>query len=203
MKSLNQIVYMIAFASAAAFSGCVSKGDDPGVEYAPDMYVSKGYEPYSQLRDQERSITFQGETFLINRDGKNMREPVQGTVARGKSDYYFPYSPNDPDERDRAGRELKNPLPLTQEHLEKGRVLYNINCLPCHGDKGLGDGPVAVKYPKNYIPSYKLDRITAMADGALYYSITHGWSFMGPYGKVLSPEARWQVVHYVNYLEQN
>lgn len=184
-------------------TGCVSRGDDPGVEYAPDMYVSKGYEPMSQLADQKRSIEFQGEEFEINKDGKTMRDPVAGTIARGKVDFYFPYEPNSQDEKDRAGRELKNPVPLTQEALENGRKFYNINCLPCHGNKGLGDGAVAAKYPKNYIPSYKADRITSMADGALYYSITHGWNFMGGYGTVLNPTQRWEVVHYVNYLEKN
>jgi hypothetical protein len=31
-----------------ASSGCVSRGNDTGFEYAPDMYYSKGYEPYNQ-----------------------------------------------------------------------------------------------------------------------------------------------------------
>lgn len=193
----------MAIAAATGFTGCVSSGNDPGVEYAPDMYVSKGYEPFSQLADQERSITFQDTTLYVNRDGKNMRAPVKKSIARGQLDMIFPYAANSTEEKDRAGRELANPVPLTQENLEKGRHFYNINCQPCHGDKGLGDGKVAAKYPPNYIPSYKSDRIKNMADGSVYYAITHGWNFMGPYGKVLKPEARWQVVHYVNYLEQN
>lgn len=203
MKNLNKTLFAAVIGGATVLGGCVSGGDNPGVEYAPDMYVSKGYEPMSQLADQERTIEFQGEIYQINKDGKTMRDPVEGTIARGKADYYFPYAANSQDEKDRAGRDLKNPLPLTQDNLEKGRKFYNINCLPCHGDKGLGDGTVAAKYPKNYIPSYKTDRITGMADGAIYYSITHGWNFMGGYGTVLTPEARWQVVHYVNYLEKN
>ena len=203
MKNFNKVVCLLALAASAGFTGCVSSGDDPGVEYAPDMYVSKGYEPFSQVADQERNIAFQDTTLYLNRDGKNMREPVNNTIARGQLDMVFPYAPASAEEKDRAGRELSNPLPLTQDNLEKGRHFYNINCQPCHGDKGLGDGLVAAKYPPNYIPSYKSDRIKNLADGSIYYAITHGWNFMGSYGKVLKPEARWQVVHYVNYLEKN
>ncbi len=193
----------MAVAGLAGLGACTSGGDDPGVEYAPDMYVSKGYEPMSQVADQERSITFQDTTLPISADGKAMRQPVKGTIARGKLDLYFPYAAGSADEKDRAGADLINPLPPTRENLEKGRHFYNINCLPCHGDKGLGDGKVAAKYPPNYIPSYKSDRIKNLKDGSIYYVVTHGWNFMGAYGKVLTPEARWQVVHYVNYLEQN
>ncbi|MBI1221715.1 MAG: c-type cytochrome [Bacteroidetes bacterium] len=203
MKSINKVVYLLAISALSGFSACTSGGNDPGVEYAPDMYVSKGYEPMSQLADQERSITFQDTVLPISADGKAMRDPVKNTIARGQLDYYFPYKPNDQDEKEQAGRDMKNPLPLTQENLEKGRHYYNINCLPCHGNKGLGDGKVAAKYPPNYIPSYKSDRVKNLEDGSKYYVITHGWNFMGAYGRVLKPEARWQVVHYVNYLEQN
>lgn len=203
MKSINKVVYLLAFSAVTSMVACTSGGEDPGVEYAPDMYVSKGYEPMSQLEDQERSVSFQDTILLINADGKTMRDPVNNTIARGQLDLIFPYQPGSQEEKDRAGRELSNPLPLTQANLEKGRHYYNINCQPCHGDKGMGDGKVAAKYPPNYIPTYKSDRIKVMADGALFYAITHGWNFMGAYGKVLKPEARWQVVHYVNYLEQN
>lgn len=203
MKRMNKGIYLLALASMAGFSACTSGGEDPGVEYAPDMYVSKGYEPMSQVADQERSITFQDTTLPISADGKAMREPVKGTIARGKLDLYFPYEAGNEAEKLRAGEEVKNPLPLTQANLEKGRHFYNINCQPCHGDKGLGDGPVSAKYPPNYIPSYQSARIHNLKDGSLYYVVTHGWNFMGAYGKVLTPEARWQVVHYVNYLEQN
>lgn len=202
MKSLK-FIYFMALGTVVTLAGCVSEGDDPGVEYAPDMYVSKGYEPYSQLRDQKREITFQGESYEINKDGKTMRDPVEGTIARGKLDYIFPYESNSTEEKERAGADLKNPVALTQANLEAGRRHFNINCAPCHGDKGLGDGLVGQKYPKGLVPSYKTDRIHDLADGSIYYVITHGWNMMGAYGRVLSPTERWQVVHYVNYLEQN
>lgn len=32
----------------------------------------------------------------------------------------------------------------TPELLKKGQEIFTINCVACHGDKGLGDGPAAV-----------------------------------------------------------
>ena len=65
---------------AAAFSACTSGGDNPGIEYAPDMYVSKGYEPFSQVRKSE-----------YNPYGMTMRLPVAGTIARGQMSYIYPH----------------------------------------------------------------------------------------------------------------
>ena len=65
-----------AITAATLISSCVSRGNNPGWEYAPDMYYSKGYEAYNQ-----------GDSNVVNPYGMNMREPVAGTVAYGKLDY--------------------------------------------------------------------------------------------------------------------
>lgn len=202
MIKLKTILSITAVSSLAFLASCVSSGDDPGVEYAPDMYVSKGYEPYSQLKEQTRKIEFDGTVYLINKDGKTMRDPVKGTIARGQKDFVYPFA-NDPDGKTAAEASLVNPVALTQANLAEGRRLYNINCLPCHGDKGLGDGPVSVKFPKGNIPSYKADRVQQLADGGAYHTITYGLNLMGSYAPVLTPEERWKVIHYVNYLKKN
>jgi len=48
MRTLNIITFSVL--SIAVFSSCIkSRGNNPGLEYAPDMYDSKGYEPYNQI----------------------------------------------------------------------------------------------------------------------------------------------------------
>lgn len=196
---------ILALSSAAILLGACSKARDnnPGVEYAPDMYVSKGYEPFSQVEGQERTITTRdGETIVINKDGKTMREPVKGTIARGHLAYVYPY-PNTADGYEAAKAGLKSPLTdssLTAKYLEDGKYLYTINCQICHGEAGLGDGPLPSKgkYPKP--PSYKSDQIASLPEGGMYHSITYGKNLMGPYGTVLSPEDRWKVIKYVQFL---
>lgn len=195
-------LFIIA-AGLGLLSGCTAGGDDPGVEYAPDMYVSKGYEPYSQLADKR---------YEYNEHGIAMRKPAKGSIAMdlkaGEGDfnislaYVYPYEKS-ADGYDAAKRELKNPLPLTLENLENGQRLYQINCAPCHGTTGLGDGLVAAKYPKGNIPSYKSDRIKQLPEGGMYHSITHGINLMGSYASVLNPKERWQVIQYIHYLRDN
>ena len=40
------------------------------------------------------------------------------------------------------GALLPNPTPVSDSSLANGRRHYQINCAVCHGDRGVGDGPV-------------------------------------------------------------
>lgn len=184
-----KFIYATIAISAAGLllSACSSGGDNPGYEYAPNMYHSFAYEPLSQI---------EGEDNTINPNGMNMRLPAKGTVARGQADYAI-YDFTVSNESYAASAALKNPLPATAENVAIGHKLYNINCTPCHGDNGLGDGSIvqAGKYPPP--PSYESDRIKTTPDGQMFYSIRYGKNLMGAYGTVLTPNQIWQVVHYI------
>lgn len=171
----------------ALFSACSAGGDDPGYEYAPNMYHSFGYEPMSQEEDKPNTI---------NPNGMNMREPAAHTIARGQLDFNK-YSFTVSNESYEAAASLRNPLTPTPESIAEGHRLYNINCSPCHGEKGLGDGTIVAdgKFPPP--PSYDSERIKTTPDGKLFYSIRYGKNLMGAYGTTLSPEQIWKVVHYV------
>ena len=48
---------------------------------------------------------------------------------------------------------LAAPPPSSKELLEKGKAVFTINCVACHGPKGAGDGAAAVALnpkPRNY-----------------------------------------------------
>jgi mono/diheme cytochrome c family protein len=204
-----------AMAAAVMLQSCggVAGGDDPGVEYAPDMYVSKGYEPMTQLESKQfQLVTVSGKTVMLTKDGKTMREPVKGSIPRDL-DFeaghvlinnflwmQYPYA-NSIGGKDSASKTLKNPIPLTEKALATGKRLYNINCAPCHGLDGVGKGPVAAKVAG--IPSYKSARILNLTDGGAYHTITYGLNNMGSYASVLTPQQRWEVIHYINYLKTN
>lgn len=183
---------ILSLAAAMSASSCgKSRGNDPGTEYMPDMYISEAYEPMSQPEDQPNTI---------NPNGMNLREAPKNTIARNQLSYYYPYAKIEGYEA--AKREVKMPANIarSEKNLIKGKHLYDINCTPCHGEQGLADGLVAAKLPS--IPSYATDRIQKLELGGMYHTITHGLNLMGSYASVLTPEERWCVIQYVELLRE-
>jgi mono/diheme cytochrome c family protein len=185
---MKKIIYtLVGLAGLASLiTACSAGGDNPGIEYAPNMYHSFAYEPLSQIAEEPNTI---------NPHGMNMREPVKGTVARGQLEFAN-YSIAKSNDNYEASGAWKNPIPKTAYNLAEGERLYNINCTPCHAEDGNGEGTIVKdgKYPR--VPAYA-DRLPTINQGKAFYSITHGKNLMGAYGSVLSPTQRWQVIHYI------
>ena len=187
---MNNKLYILfgSIAASALMSGCVSRGNNPGWEYAPDMYYSKGYEPYSQV-----------DSNLVNPYGMNMREPVEGTVAVGKLDYK--YNLENTGDGYEASAALTAPVEATLED-GRGQYMYNINCTPCHGSTGNNDGEVFKKVAtlKPAWKGYSDEYIKTLPEGKIYHTLTYGKNNMGSHASVLSPNDRWKVIKYVKYL---
>ncbi len=96
---------------------------------------------------------------------------------------------------------LKNPLTATSENLAHGKDLFLTNCAPCHGESGVGNGPVAhllKNPPKNLVTGQSKD----LPDGYIYGVIRNGIVLMPSYDDAMSSSERWQVVLYVRSLQQ-
>lgn len=96
---------------------------------------------------------------------------------------------------------LKNPIPADEESLERGAALYTTNCASCHGDGGMGDGPVG----SSLVPAPAAVAHTSqmMADDYLFWRISEGGTPFGtsmPPWKVLDEQARWDMVNYMRAL---
>jgi len=187
---ISKIKIFILLLLSAVMASCTrSEGNFPGWEYAPDMYYAKGPEAYRMLQSDT------GNAY------KHMWSPVKNTIARGKLNYYFPYN-NTPEDYERAKKEVTCPesVPNTLENIQEGKRLFDINCIVCHGPLGKSDGTIVKddKFPPP--PAYQADQVKKLEDGGKYFSITYGKNNMGAYGPNLSPEERWKVIHYVNYL---
>ncbi|WP_071891431.1 c-type cytochrome [Hymenobacter sp. PAMC 26628] len=166
-------------------SSCTPQADNPGVEYAPEMYESIPYEPLRQTGYN-----------TINAFGINERTPATGTVARGKLNYY------DHIPKDSVGiaeRTLRNPFAYTKANLEEGKLLYSRYCQHCHGEQGNGQGPVGLKFKG--VPNYAAGQYTKMNDGHIYHVIQWGRNRMMPHGSQVNPEERWKIAMYVRALE--
>lgn len=177
-------------ASAILFTATVlvacSNDQDPGLEYAPDMYESIPLEPYKQVKENK-----------FNPGGMNMRQPAPGTVARGKQGYNMYLSA---DNAEAAGTELKNPLKPTGQNLAEGKVLYTRFCAPCHGAQGDGQGLVGQKFLG--VPNYTAGRMATLPSGHIYHVITNGRGRMMPHGSQVDPTERWKIVMYVHELQK-
>ena len=93
---------------------------------------------------------------------------------------------------------LANPTPATAASLANGRMYYQINCAVCHGDRGMGDGPVT----KYGMPGIGIagDATRARSDGYIYGMIRNGRGMMPTYNRIEEMD-RWDVVNYVRALQ--
>ena len=95
-----------------------------------------------------------------------------------------------------AGRSLLNPIPKSPESFARGREMYEMHCLLCHGAQGRGDGPVG----KKYVPQpmeLNLDYVQLQPDGQLFYTISHGSIAMPFYRQAMPAEDRWHLVNFI------
>jgi len=172
-------------AAAVLLSGCRGQ-----TSRKPPIWIMHGME------FQPRFNAFEGNKFFA--DGRNMRTPPAGTVARGllKDDDAF-YRGGDS-----AHPVLVNPVPMTAELLERGQQRFNIYCSPCHSRTGLGNGMVV---QRGFLPPPSLHdpRIVHFADGQIFQVITKGKGNMPSYAKQVPEADRWAIVAYVRALERS
>ena len=147
--------------------------------------------PISHMLDQPRLDPQATRAFFP--DGRGMRLPVAGTVAR---DHLPP-----PFATPEAAAGLVNPLPRTPEVLGRGRSEFQIRCAVCHGPLGNGSGSLSAAYgakPANLLaPNFR-----AYSDGQIYGTLVLGKNTMPSYAADLSEPDRWAVVHYVRALQR-
>jgi mono/diheme cytochrome c family protein len=181
--------------------------------YMPDMTYSNAYETYSSSE-------------ITTPEGNNMsaRLPVEGTIPYGyipndekvrtnqgmlmsymiKNHYSHDLSNQDA-ERERAAAEILDPLENTADNLAEGKRLFEINCTPCHGEGGEGNGqlielPGGGDGPFTSRPQPYKVLLPKLKDGSIFYTVSYGKNMMGPYGFQLSVKERWQVIHYIKQL---
>lgn len=203
-KTLSVLGLAVAGISLA---GCRAGGENPGLEYAPQMYHSIAYEPLSQITDEEN----QGDVISNREDGRgeffnsninnpnrmNMREPVANTVPRNKEGY-LPYRLK-AFEVEQAAL-TKNPLPSSEAALAEGAQLFIQYCSSCHGKGGEGDGLAGAVI--GGVANLKGGTVIGLPEGHIFHVITKGIRRMGAHGSQITPENRWKIVHYVKQVIQ-
>jgi copper transport protein len=97
---------------------------------------------------------------------------------------------------------LPNPVPPTTGSIEAGRVLYQSNCLPCHGPAGKGDGPVGLTLNPRPADLSVHTAPGVHTDGQLFLWISNGYpgSAMPAFKDAISESDRWNLVNFIRTL---
>ncbi|MFM9145680.1 MAG: c-type cytochrome [Phycisphaerales bacterium] len=146
-------------------------------------------------------------------DGRAMRPPVEGTVARGES--YVDTHMYEGVSGGQWAATLPAPMKLDAATLARGRQRFDIYCSACHGYAGFGDGAVnqrAMELVTNangpvngtqWVAAKSLHDETTRNQpvGQLFNTITHGIRNMAGYASQIPVEDRWAIAAYVKALQ--
>lgn len=180
------------------------KSSEPRLHFFQDM----GAQP--KLKAQATSTRYT--------DGRAMRQPLAGTVARGQLDN------DDHFHRGKVFRDGKwtwastypADFPVTLQTLERGQERFNIYCATCHGDSGNGLGLVHRRAEKlqstgwvqpssMHLVDPATGKLTYGAElyphGKMFQVITHGVRTMPGYESQIPTEDRWAIVAYIRALQ--
>jgi len=182
-----------AIVGIAGFRGGLSR--KPPIEVFPDMNRQL------KLRPQEPNPFFP--------NGVSSQLPPSGTIARSEpmqtiNGPVYPFE----DAPVNTGRVTgttnfveTNPLPVTDELLQRGHERFDIYCAPCHGRLGDGNGITKKLGVMPAVANLHDQRIVVMTDGEIFNTITHGKSTMAAYGPLMPAQDRWAVIAYLRALQ--
>ena len=86
--------------------------------------------------------------------------------------------------------------------LARGGEIFNLYCANCHGDGGMGDGPIAQNLEPAPAPVAHTSQM--LGDDYLFWRISEGGhefdTVMPSWEEALEPNERWDVINYVRAL---
>ncbi len=155
--------------------------------------------PNMNMDQQDRKEAQEENNFF--EDGRSMRQPVEGTVARGllKEDTEF-YAGVD----QKGNWIAASPVAISKSFLYRGKERYEVFCTPCHGITGDGKGIIMTGgYGYVPAPTYHQDRLREATDGELYSAIYNGVRTMPSYASQITVTDRWAIVAYIRALQES
>jgi mono/diheme cytochrome c family protein len=148
-----------------------------------------------QMAQQPSYRPYRPSSFFA--DGTSARPLPADTVARGHlQDDALLFSGKDANGQDAT----EFPFPVTRDVLDRGRQRFEIDCVPCHGFTGDGDG-IVVQRGFTPPPTYHSDRLRQAPVGHFFDVITNGLGSMPPYADQVSVPDRWAIIAYIRALQ--
>lgn len=151
--------------------------------------------PNPNMDQQPKLLAQASSDFFF--DGKEMRPPVPGTIARGEMPGDIGYETG----FHADGTELATiPVEITDAVLARGQQRFEIYCAACHDRRGTGRG---ILFERGNVPTTSLHdaKVLDATDGHIFNVITNGQGLMGGYGYPIPVADRWAIVAYVRDLQ--
>jgi mono/diheme cytochrome c family protein len=92
--------------------------------------------------------------------------------------------------------EVRNPIAPTAESVARGKALFEINCIICHGQTSAERGPVGKKLVPPP-PGLDHDMVKGLTDSTIFKAMTFGFGRMPVFKDKLVPEERWDLVNFL------
>ena len=167
----------------------------------PPLYIFPDMERQPKLRPQTANA------FFAN--GMSSRPPVAGTLARSEpihvgDQLVYPWQDSPVTTGLITGTtnfvEI-NPLPVTDELLQRGEQVFNINCAVCHSKLGDGNGVPKRIGAMTVVANLHDKRIVELPDGDLFRTVSYGKGLMQGYAANLTIPDRWAAIAYLRTLQ--
>jgi mono/diheme cytochrome c family protein len=100
-----------------------------------------------------------------------------------------------------AGQPASEPRPPSDASLQRGAMLFGIDCALCHGETGEGDGPLA-HYFTPQPANLQSEEVQHLSDDVLFQIISYGRGAMPGLYENLMPGERWDVINHVRTLAE-
>lgn len=96
-------------------------------------------------------------------------------------------------------KDVANPVKTDGRTVDRGKKLFQTYCVQCHGNAGVGDGPMGLKLGYK-VANLTLENINQQTDGEIFWKISKGRAPMPNWEAQLSGRDRWDLVSYVRTL---
>ena len=173
--------------------------------------------PFELFNDMDRQykVKYQKPSSFFD-NGSGSRRPVKGTVPMG---FIFPISKEKGLESspldfssgdgyystgrfgDYYGKGFPKDITIDEAFLKRGQQRYQINCVPCHGESGNGQGIISKYWMVPPTTNLVDARVAAFPEGQIFSTITEGKGLMGSYKGTITVRDRWAITAYVKALQ--
>jgi mono/diheme cytochrome c family protein len=179
-------------------SACVPLDNALAALFGRTMRDQPSFDPYENTRPPAvGSIPFATGNLQVDPYATNLGQPIP-------VEYDLPSFTNSPADLMGIAAPLQNPIPADQASLDRGKLMFERYCAPCHGLRGISaEAPLAAKHP--LMPAFNLamGAATTYTDGYIYGMIRVGRGLMPSYGHQVPHFDRWHIVNYVRQLQRD